>query len=125
MCKQAVEVARKSGDPYFLAEALMALGEVQVQSGEPLEALKTSLEARALFARFGNQDLEWLTCLIAARASLAGGDNAKANEYANSAEQLLSGLEQKWGKDNYTTYINRTDVQFSRKQLSNLLAGKT
>jgi serine/threonine protein kinase/Tfp pilus assembly protein PilF len=125
MCQQAVEVARKSGDPYLLAEASLALAEVQVESGDPSEALKTSLEARALFARFGNQDLEWLTCLIAARASRAGGDNGKANEYATSAEQLLSGLEQKWGKDNYTTYLNRNDVQFSRKQLSNLLAGKT
>jgi ATP/maltotriose-dependent transcriptional regulator MalT len=124
MCQQAVEIARKSGDPYLLAEALLALAEVQVESGIP-EALQTSLEARALFARFGKQDSEWLTCLIAARASRAGGDNSKASEYANSAEQLLSGLEQKWGKNNYTTYLNRNDVQFSRRQLSNILAGKT
>ena len=124
-CQEAVDIARKSGDPSLLAEALLALAEAQVESGDSPEALKSSLEGRELFARFGKQDSEWLACLIAARASRNGGDNPKAREYASSAEQLLSGLEQKWGKDSYNTYLNRADVQFSRKRLSELLAGKT
>jgi hypothetical protein len=124
-CQEAVGVARKVGDPSLLAEALVALAEAQVESGDSPGALKSSLEARELFARFGKQDSEWLACLIAGWASRSGGDNAKAREYAGSAEQLLFGLEQKWGKDNYNTYLNRADVQFSRKHLSELLAGKT
>jgi serine/threonine protein kinase/Tfp pilus assembly protein PilF len=124
-CQEAVEIARKLGDPSLLAEALLALAEAQIESGDSGEALKSSLEARELFARFGKQDSEWLVCLIAARASRSRGDDPKAREYASSAEQLLSGLEQKWGKDYYGTYLNRADVQFSRKHLSELLAGKT
>ncbi|MDQ2975957.1 MAG: tetratricopeptide repeat protein [Acidobacteriota bacterium] len=124
-CQEAVEIARELGDPFLLAEGLLALAEAQVESGDSPEALKSSLEARELFARFGKQDSEWLACLIAGWASRGGGDNTKAREYASSAEQLLSGLEQKWGKDNYDTYLNRADVQFSRKHLSELLAGKT
>jgi serine/threonine protein kinase/Tfp pilus assembly protein PilF len=124
-CLEAVEIARKLGDPSLLAEALLALAEAQVENGDSVEALKSSLEARELFARFGKQDSEWLACLIAARATRSRGTNPKAVEYASSAEQLLSGLEQKWGKDYYQTYLNRADVQFSRKLLSELLAGKT
>jgi hypothetical protein len=33
-------------------------------------------------------------------------------------------LEQEWGKDNYDTYLARTDVQVSRKQISELVAVK-
>jgi tetratricopeptide (TPR) repeat protein len=124
-CQEAVETARKLGDPFLLAEALLGLAGSEVELGDSAEALKSSLEARRLFARFGKQDSEWLACLIAARASRSRGDDPKAREYASSAEQLLSGLEQKWGKDNYNTYLNRADVQFSRKHLSELLAGET
>jgi hypothetical protein len=49
----------------------------------------------------------------------------KAREYAARAESLLSNLQQRWGGDNYNSYLNRADVQFSRKQLSELTAGKT
>jgi serine/threonine protein kinase/Tfp pilus assembly protein PilF len=124
-CQEAVEIARKLGDPFLLAEALLGLAGSEVELGDSAEALKSSLEARELFARFGKQDSEWIACLIAGWASRSRGDDPKAREYASSAEQLLSGLEQKWGKDNYNTYLNRADVQFSRKRLSELLAGKT
>ena len=108
-----------------MSEALLALAESMVQSGDTAGALKTSLEAQALFARSGKQDYEWVAWLIAARASRSAGDIQKANEYGSKAENLLSGLEQKLGKDYYNTYLNRPDVQFSRKQLSELIAGKT
>jgi tetratricopeptide (TPR) repeat protein len=124
-CQEAVEIARKTGDPHLLAEALLALAEAQIESKDSPGALKSSLEARDLFARFGKLDSEWLTCLLAARASRQGGDDPKAREYVERAEQLLFGLEQKWGKENHSSYLNRKDVQFSRQQLSNLIAGKT
>jgi serine/threonine protein kinase/Tfp pilus assembly protein PilF len=124
-CQEAVEIARTTGDPYLLAEALLALAEAQIESKDSPGALKNSIEARDLFARFGKPDSEWLTCLITARASRTGGDVTKAREYSYKAEQLLFGLEQKWGKENYSRYLNRKDVQFSRQQLSNLIAEKT
>ena len=123
-CEEAVSMARESRDPSLLSEALLALAEVLVQAGDSAGALKASLESQEFFARFGKQDQEWLAWLVAARASRNMGDTQKADEYASHAESLLSGLQQKWGGDNYNTYLNRLDVQFSRKQLSELIAGK-
>ncbi len=123
-CEEAVTMARQSRDPSLLSEALLALAEALVYTGDSAGALKASLESQELFARFGKQDYEWLAALIAARASRAAGDTQKAHEYASRAESLLSGLQQKWGGDNYNTYLKRLDVQFSRKQLSELIAGK-
>jgi hypothetical protein len=97
---------------------------VLVQAGDSAGALKASLESQELFAGFGKQDSEWLAWLVAARASHRMGETQKVHEYALRAESLLSGLQQKWGGDNYNTYLNRLDVQFSRKQLSELIAGK-
>jgi serine/threonine protein kinase/Tfp pilus assembly protein PilF len=123
-CQEAVEMARQSGDPALLSEALLTLAEVQDQSGDSQGALKTSLESQELFARLGKQDSEWLAWLVAARASRSAGDTQRAREYASRAENLLTGLQQKWGPDNFNTYLNRPDVQFSRTQLSELIAGK-
>ncbi len=123
-CQEAVAMARQSGDPALWSEALLTLGEVLLQGGDSAGALKTSLESQELFARLGKQDSEWLAWLVAARASQSAGDTQKAREYASRAENVLGGLRQKWGDDNYHTYLNRPDVQFSRKQLSELIAGK-
>jgi len=124
-CQEALEMARQGDDPSLLSEALLSLAEAMVQGGDTAGALKYSLEAQELFARSGKQDYEWIAWLIAARASRSAGDIQKAHEYGSRAENLLSGLQQKLGKDNYNTYLNRPDVLFSRKQLSELIAGKT
>ena len=124
-CQEGLEMARQADDPSLLSEALLALAEAQIQSGDTAGALKGSLESQELFARSGKQDYEWIAWLIAARASRSAGDIQKAHEYGSNAENLLSGLQQKFGNDNYNTYLNRPDVQFSRKQLSELIAGKT
>jgi serine/threonine protein kinase/tetratricopeptide (TPR) repeat protein len=120
--EQAVEMARESHDPAMLSETLLPLAEIMMQSGDAAGALKTSLEAQALFAHSGKLDLEWVTLLIAARASRGMGDVQKARDYASHAESLLSSLQQKWGTDNYNTYLNRPDVRFYRKQLGEILA---
>jgi tetratricopeptide (TPR) repeat protein len=124
-CQEAVEMARQSGDPYLLSEALLALADVLLQTGDTDGALKAALESQEIFRRLGKQDSEWLALLIAARASGQAGDTTKAQEYAARAESLLSGLEQQWGNDYYRSYLTRPDIQFSRKQLSELIAGKT
>jgi len=124
-CQQAVEMARQIGDPFLLSEALLSLAEAMVENGNSTGALKNALESQELFARAGRKDGEWLAWLIAARASLSAGDNPKSMEYASRAQEVLSQLQQKWGDDNYNNYLNRPDVKFSRKQLSEFIAGKS
>jgi len=94
-------------------------------AGDAAGAMNNALEAQQIFARAGRRDCEWLAWLIAARATKASGDTAKAREYATKAQEILSDIQQQWGNDNYNSYLNRPDVQLSRKQLSEILAGKT
>lgn len=123
-CREAVELARQSHDTSLLSEALLSLAEMMVHSGDASGALKNSLESQEIFARSGNKDSEWRAWLTAARASRSAGDIQKAREYASRAEGLLSSLQQLWGADYYNSYLNRADIQFSRKQLSELTAEK-
>src|SRR5688572_26341410 len=75
-----------------------------------------------LFTRTVQQDSEWQASLILARAQQQKGDSGKAREYAKRSEELLAGLEQKWGKDPYSNYLSRPDVAYGRQQLQQLLA---
>jgi hypothetical protein len=69
----------------------------------------------------GKQDFEWLAWLTAARATRSIADENKTREHATRATDLLSGLQQRWGADYYTGYLSRPDIDFFRKQLSELL----
>ncbi len=123
-CQQAVDAARQANDPAVFGESLLALAEALARAGDAPGAIKNALEAQQIFAHSGRRDCEWLAWLIATRASKASGDLDKTRDYASQAQQVLFNLEQQWGKDNYTSYLNRPDVQLSRKQLSEIVAGK-
>jgi tetratricopeptide (TPR) repeat protein len=120
-CEQAVEAARQANDPAVLAESLLALAKAMARTGNPAGASKNALEAQQIFARAGRHDCEWLAWLIAARASKSNGETEKERDYALRAQQVLAGLQQQWGNDNYNSYLNRPDVQLARKQLSEIL----
>ena len=124
-CEQAVDAARQANAPAILAESLLALAAAMAQAGDATGSATHALEAQQIFAHAGRRDCEWLAWLIAARASRASGDVEKTRDYASRAQQVLSGIQQQWGNDNYNSYLNRPDVQISRKQLSEIVAGKT
>ena len=124
-CEAAVELARQANDPAVLAESLLALAAGMGQTGDTAGAVKNALEAQQIFARAGRHDCEWLAWLIAARASKASGQEDQARDYASRAQQVLSGIQQQWGNDNYNSYLTRPDVQVSRKQLGEIMSGKT
>jgi serine/threonine protein kinase/tetratricopeptide (TPR) repeat protein len=120
-CEQAVEIATQSKDPAFLSEALLALAEAQLLSGDITGALTTALRSQEILQRLGKQDSEWIAWVIAARASQSAGDTTKAHSFATRAADRLSGLPTKWGAENYNSYLSRPDIQFIRKQLSESL----
>ena len=117
LCDEAVEMAARSGDPWLLSKALLALAWVMLESGDTQGALTTAIRAQESFARKGQQDSQWRAWLIAARASRKMGDETKAREYASHANTLLLNLQQKWGTEVYNNYLARPDVQYLRKQL--------
>ncbi len=120
-CEQAVVLATASGDLVRLSEGLLALSEAMLQTGDAQNALTTSLRAQEMLARLGKQDFEWLAWLNAARASKNLADENRSRESATRAADLLAGLQQRWGVDNYNSYLRRSDIDSFRKQLSELL----
>jgi len=122
-CEQAVKIARETTEP-VLADSLLALAQAYLQSGDSAGALKASLESQEMLSRLGKPDYEWIALLIAARASQSAGHTQKSLEYASRAESLLGGLQQRWGAENYNSYLNRPDIQFYRKWLSGFPLGK-
>jgi hypothetical protein len=121
LCEEAVAMAREANDPQLISSALLALAEVLLQGNEAKRALENALQAQAMFARSGQQDSEWRTLLIAARASELAGNKAARQDYAARADNLCAGLEQKWGKEAYNTYLSRPDIQNYRKQIAQIL----
>jgi tetratricopeptide (TPR) repeat protein len=119
-CQTAVAIATDYGNPALLAEALLALAETQLSTGDVAGALASALRCQQILAGLGKQDFEWIAWLIAARASRSSGDGTKAREYAARAADLLAGLQQKWGNENYDGYLNRPDIESFRKQLGEM-----
>ena len=114
---EAVEMARQLNDPAQLATAQLALAEATLLAGDSRAASSNALQAEEVFARLGQGASEWQALLIAAQASENLGDKTKAREYAMRARDSLSKLEQRWGSENYNSYLRRADVQRLRKEL--------
>lgn len=121
LCKEAVDIATVTADPQLVSYAWLAWAEAMLESSEAQHALATALQAQESFARFGRQESEWRTWLIASRASQRLGEEAKAHEYASHASDGLSHLEQKWGSQAYNGYLARPDIQHSFGQLDRVV----
>lgn len=123
-CQKAVDLLTPASDPLLTAEAKLALAQALMETGDGAIALKTALEAQETFARLGKPDSEWLALLLAARVSKNAGEAQQARDYAAKASGLLAVLQQRWGNENYQSYLNRPDVLFHHSQLNELLAPK-
>jgi serine/threonine protein kinase/Tfp pilus assembly protein PilF len=119
---EAVELAKGLNDPAQLANAQLALAEVLFVSGDSDAAASSALAAQELSARLGRPASEWRALLILAGVNQNSGDKISAAEYAVRTKDLLSKLEQRWGVDNYNSYLRRPDVQRYRKQLDQIAA---
>jgi hypothetical protein len=117
---EAVAMARQLTDPAQLAKAQMALAEALLIAGDDRAALSNVLEAGEVFARLGQPASQWQALLIAGQASQKLGEKNIARDYAMRARDTLSKLEQRWGSENYNTYLTRPDVQRFQKRLEQL-----
>ena len=115
-------MAREINSPRLISSALLALAEIQVLGNDSQGALTNAQQAQQIFERAGEQDSEWRSWLISARANEVVGNKSAAKESATRADSLCAGLEQKWGKDAYGGYLQRPDIQNYRRDLSQLLA---
>jgi serine/threonine protein kinase/tetratricopeptide (TPR) repeat protein len=122
MCEEAVKEATHTAYQPILSGALLALAEAMLEGDDAQGALTNALEAQARFRSAGQQESEWRALLVAARASLSTGDAMQARDYATRAEGVLSNLQQQWGTEAYNGYITRPDIEYYRKQLSQILS---
>ena len=116
-CTQAVAMAKAEGDAALLSRAMLALAEALEAYGNAQDALTTALEAQKRFSSAGQQESEWRAWLVASLASRRKHDAAGAQEQLTRAKEVLSALNQKWGDDDFRSYLARPDIDFSHKQL--------
>ena len=117
-CEEAVQLARTIRDPRLLSDALLALAEAMLASGDAQTALKTASEAQQRFSGAKQLESEWWALSIQARAAARLGDPENARQFAAKSNDILSSLEQKWGSDNFKSYVARPDVKDLQLQLS-------
>ena len=120
----AVELAKQLNDPAQLASAQSAFAAVLLLAGDSRSAATNALQAREVFARLGQMESEWQALLIAAQASENLGDKNQARDYAMRAKDTFSKLEQRWGSEDYKSYLSRPDIQRFRKHLEQLTSSQ-
>ncbi|HXT65069.1 MAG TPA: tetratricopeptide repeat protein [Pyrinomonadaceae bacterium] len=118
-CEEAVQLARTLRNPLPLPEAMLALAEAALLSGDANTAISNATDAQARFASANQHDSEWRAYVILSRAYDKSGDREKAKQLASQAAGILAALESNWGSENYKRYLTRPDVQELRRYLSN------
>ncbi|MFL6230002.1 MAG: protein kinase domain-containing protein [Pyrinomonadaceae bacterium] len=121
LCAGALDRAKGEDNQSLRTHAQLALAEALLGAGEVQQAQGVALEAQQSFARAAQRDSEWRAWLVAARASQAVGDAAKAREYATNADAIVSNLERQLSAAGFPSYGERTDVRELRAQLGALL----
>jgi tetratricopeptide (TPR) repeat protein len=122
-CETAVQLARALQDPRLLSDALLALAEAALAAADAQTALTVGAEAQQRFRGAKQVESEWWALSIQARASAKLGNAENARRFSAEANGIVSSLEQKWGSDNYKSYVARPDVADVYQQL--LVLAKT
>jgi serine/threonine protein kinase/lipopolysaccharide biosynthesis regulator YciM len=120
--QQAVELAKEIKDEHLLSLAILSEAEALLENGDAKRALEVALEAQQRFSRYGQQESEWQAWLIAARANHKLGDKESALDQFRQSKKTLAALEQKWGSESFSGYVNRQDVKAWRLLLDQSIA---
>jgi serine/threonine protein kinase/tetratricopeptide (TPR) repeat protein len=121
LCEEAVVIAKEVKISRLESSALLALAEVQLASNDATHALLTIKQVQANLSA-QQQDSQWQSWLIAARASELAGNRSEAQACALRAEAICTGLRNLWGPESYESYLRRPDIENYRKQLTQILA---
>jgi hypothetical protein len=121
LCEEAVVIAKEVKISRLESSALLALAEVQLASNDATHALLTIKQVQANLST-QQQDSQWQSWLIAARANELAGNRSEAQACALRAEAICTGLRNLWGPESYESYLRRPDIENYRKQLTQILA---
>ena len=123
LCEEALSAAQNLKSRPLITSAQLALADAMLAGKDSAAALQAALDAQRVFAQSVQKDSEWRALLIAARSSDLAGDKNAAQDYASRADKVCSELPQKWGAENYESYLRRPDIQLYRTQLAQILKG--
>jgi serine/threonine protein kinase/Flp pilus assembly protein TadD len=121
LCREAVEMAERLGDPQLLAQALIAQAETQLRAGETQKGLAAALRVEEICSRLKQYETAWRAALLAAWASRQQGDEAAARRYAAQADSFFEEFGQRLSADDFSAYTSRPDVQSFRRQYQSRL----
>ncbi len=116
-----LELARQLNDPAQIAVAELVSAITALDAGDTSAAMGFAQQAEEVFGRLDQASLRWQALVVLAQSSQNSGDKTRATEYAVRARDILATLEQRWGSDNFNSYLNRPDIQVRRKQLAQLV----
>lgn len=123
-CAEAFKIAQRLNNQELLCATQLALAEAELETGDGATAVQNALQVAERSNHLGKQDSEWRALLFAARASRLMGERTKSKDYVSRAAGLLSALEQKWGSENYNSYLTRNDIRLYKKQLNEVLSSE-
>lgn len=118
--RQAVDIAEKLKYPFYYNHALYSLALANYVNGKYQDAIDNALKAQNGFEKLNRQSEQFKVFWLLAMSSEKLGDKANATNYANKANDILIRLKQKFGELNYSSYINRADIQTINKQIQTL-----
>jgi tetratricopeptide (TPR) repeat protein len=118
LCQEATELAVSYRDPRLLSNALLALAEVKLLTGDAPQALNLAQQAAEHFARSGQTESEWRAHLLAGQASAHLYNLEAARSSITHAGDVLDILKRKWGSESFEAYLTRADIGRYIKQLN-------
>ena len=117
LCEEAFEMAERTDNHLMLSRAQLALAEAMLETGDAQGALLNSLEAQRSFEQSDQMEPGWRAASIASRACRLLNKTASEQDQSSRSENLLSGLQQRWGEAVFNKYLSRQDIQRNLKQL--------
>jgi tetratricopeptide (TPR) repeat protein len=120
-CQRAVDLAKEIRDPRVVSGAQLATSRVLLETGDFQNAVTASLAAQEFFSLSATRHSEWVAWAIAAMACHQLGDRTKAHDYASRADNGLEKLRNDWGEEIFKGYTQRSDVQYYRERINNVL----
>lgn len=123
-CEEAEKLALANNNPRILASARLALAEALLQLGNPARVLEKAEQAKQDIDLLKEQDSAWRVRAIQAQALQVKGEMQIARANASEAMQLLTKLQQLWGKEALARFFDRPDVLHFQKQLEQILSSQ-
>ena len=121
LSQKALEMAKQVRDEHLLSVAELDNADALLATNDLTSAVAMARDAQQRFAQAKQQESEWQAWLVIAHATRKQNDAPASIQAAKRGNELMSGLEQKWGAEAFGTYMSRPDIKNQRAQIEVLV----